>query len=68
MYERSLLRPHAASVDHAPVEYITLAVVRKCGFKKEGFKRATLMEVPGLGHAPPAAEPFDKALEFVEKR
>ena len=38
------------------------------GFKKEGFKRAALMEVAGLGHAPPPADRFDKALEFVDQR
>lgn len=38
------------------------------GFKKEGFKRAELIVVPGLGHAPPPADAFDKALEFVDKR
>ena len=26
------------------------------GFKKEGFKRALLLEVPGLAHSPPAAD------------
>jgi poly(3-hydroxybutyrate) depolymerase len=38
------------------------------GFKKEGFKRATVMEVAGLGHAPPPAGQFDKALEFVDRK
>jgi hypothetical protein len=42
--------------------------VFESGFKKEGFKRALLMEVPGLGHAPPPADAFEKALEFVDKR
>jgi hypothetical protein len=36
------------------------------GFKKEGFKRATLIEVPGLGHAPPAPEILDQALQFLD--
>lgn len=37
------------------------------GFKKEGFKYAMLMEVPGLGHAPPSAEWFDKGLDYLDK-
>lgn len=37
------------------------------GFKKEGFKFAKLLEVPGLGHAPPAADWFDKGLEYLDK-
>jgi len=36
------------------------------GFKKEGFKKATLIEVPGLGHAPPAAEVLEQALQFLD--
>jgi poly(3-hydroxybutyrate) depolymerase len=36
------------------------------GFKKEGFKKATLIEVPGLGHAPPAPEVLEQALQFVD--
>ena len=38
------------------------------GFQKEGFKKVRLVEVPGLGHAPPPAEPFEKALEFLDAR
>jgi hypothetical protein len=37
------------------------------GFKKEGFKMAKLLEVPGLAHAPPSADWFDKGLEFLDK-
>jgi len=37
------------------------------GFKKEGFKNAKLLEVPGLSHAPPPADWFDKGLEFLDK-
>jgi dienelactone hydrolase len=36
------------------------------GFKKEGFKSAKLLEVPGLSHAPPAADWFEKGLEFLD--
>jgi predicted esterase len=36
------------------------------GFRKQGFKRASLVEVPGLGHAPPPPEWFEKALEFLD--
>ncbi|MBI3856883.1 MAG: hypothetical protein HY293_14445 [Planctomycetes bacterium] len=36
------------------------------GFKKEGFKHALLMEVPGMGHSPPPAEWFDKGLDFLD--
>lgn len=36
------------------------------GFKKEGFKHATVMEVPGMGHSPPPAEWFDKGLDFLD--
>ena len=36
------------------------------GFRKEGFRRATLIEVPGLGHAPPAAEVLEQALQFLD--
>ncbi|HLY11385.1 MAG TPA: PHB depolymerase family esterase [Planctomycetota bacterium] len=36
------------------------------GFKKEGFKHALLMEVPGMGHSPPPAESFDKGLDFLD--
>jgi len=36
------------------------------GFKKEGFKHAMVMEVPGMGHAPPPPEWFDKGLDFLD--
>ena len=39
---------------------------RRC-FKKEGFKFAKLLEVPGMGHSAPPAEWFDKGLEFLDK-
>ena len=41
--------------------------VHELGFKKEGFKRALLLEVPGLGHAPPAADWLEKGLDFLDK-
>ncbi len=37
------------------------------GFKKEGFKHAMVLEVPGHGHAPPPADWLDKGLEFLDK-
>jgi hypothetical protein len=37
------------------------------GFKKEGFKFAKLLEVPGLSHAPCPAEWLDKGLDFLDK-
>jgi predicted esterase len=37
------------------------------GFKKEGFKNAKLLEVPGMGHSPAPAEWLDKGLEFLDK-
>jgi predicted esterase len=37
------------------------------GFKKEGFKFAKLLEVPGMGHSPPPAEWFEKGLDFLDK-
>jgi len=36
------------------------------GFKKEGFKHATILEVPGMGHSPPPAEWFEKGLDFLD--
>lgn len=40
--------------------------VYELGFKKEGFKHALLLEVPGLGHQPPSAEWFEKGLDFLD--
>jgi len=40
--------------------------VYEYGFKKEGFKHATVLEVPGMGHATPPAEWFDKGLNFLD--
>ena len=37
------------------------------GFKKEGFKFAKLLEVPGMGHSAPPAEWFEKGLDFLDK-
>jgi hypothetical protein len=37
------------------------------GFKKEGFKHALLLEVPGLAHAPPPADWLEKGLDFLDK-
>lgn len=36
------------------------------GFRKEGFKHAKVLEVPGMGHAPPPAEWLEKGLEFLD--
>jgi len=36
------------------------------GFKKEGFKHAQVLEVPGMGHRPPPADWFDKGLNFLD--
>jgi len=36
------------------------------GFKKEGFKHAMVLEVPGMGHATPPVEWFDKGLNFLD--
>ena len=38
------------------------------GFKKEGFARAELLVVPGLGHAPPSPADFAKALDVLDRR
>jgi hypothetical protein len=37
------------------------------GFKKEGFKFAKVLEVPGMGHSPPAPEWLEKGLDFLDK-
>jgi hypothetical protein len=37
------------------------------GFKKEGFKFAKLLEVPGMSHSPCPAEWLDKGLDFLDK-
>ena len=37
------------------------------GFKKEGFKFAKLLEVPGMNHSTPPAEWFEKGLDFLDK-
>jgi dienelactone hydrolase len=36
------------------------------GYKAEGFKHATVLEVPGMSHATPPAEWFDKGLNFLD--
>jgi predicted esterase len=41
--------------------------VHEQGFKKEGFRRVLLLEVPGLGHAPPAADWFEKGIDFLDR-
>lgn len=41
--------------------------VYEFGFKKEGFKRVQVFEVPGLGHAPPPPEWFSKGLAFLDQ-
>ncbi|HLY10834.1 MAG TPA: hypothetical protein VKW04_16145 [Planctomycetota bacterium] len=40
--------------------------VYEFGFKKEGFKHAMVLEVPGMGHATPPADWFDKGLNFLD--
>jgi predicted esterase len=40
--------------------------VYESGFLKEGFKHVTVLEVPGMGHATPPAEWFDKGLNFLD--
>src|SRR5262245_415207 len=37
------------------------------GFKKEGFKNAKLIEVPGMSHSPAPADWLDKGLDFLDK-
>ena len=37
------------------------------GFKKEGFKNAKLIEVPGMAHSPCPAEWLEKGLDFLDK-
>jgi predicted esterase len=41
--------------------------VYESGFKKEGFKHALLLEVPGMGHSPPPPDWFEKGLDFLDK-
>ncbi len=41
--------------------------VYELGFKKEGFKHAMVLEVPGMGHTSPPAESLDKGLDFLDK-
>lgn len=36
-------------------------------YKGQGFKHVTYLEQPGLGHAMPAAEWFEKGLDFVDQ-
>jgi hypothetical protein len=42
--------------------------VHDLGFRKEGFKKTLLLEVPGLAHGPPPAEWLDRGLEFLDRR
>lgn len=37
------------------------------GFRKQGFRHALLLEVPGMKHAPPPAEWLEKGLEFLDR-
>jgi len=41
-------------------------VYYELGFKRDGFQRVTYIEVPGMGHQPPNAEWFEKALKAME--
>ena len=41
--------------------------VFELGFRKEGFKHALLLEVPGLGHAPPPGEWLQKGLAYLDR-
>jgi len=36
------------------------------GFKADEFKHVELYDVPGLGHAPPGAEWFERAIDFLD--
>ena len=45
----------------------TQAIYEK-GFKLDGFKHATYLEVPAMGHQLPPAEWFQKAVEAVDQR
>ncbi len=44
----------------------TLGVLEN-GFKKEGFANAQVFDIPGQGHAPPAAEWLKKALDYLDE-
>lgn len=37
------------------------------GFKKEGFRNAKLLEIPGMAHSPAPADWLDQGLEFLDK-
>lgn len=41
--------------------------VHENGFTKEGFENVRLMDIPGQGHAPPAAEWLRKGIEFLDE-
>lgn len=41
--------------------------VHENGFKKEGFANVKLMDIPGQGHSPPAAEWLRKGIEFLDE-
>ena len=36
------------------------------GFRKQRFQFATVIEVPGMKHAPPPPEWLDKGLKFLD--
>lgn len=38
------------------------------GFKPDGYKHVIYLEVPGMGHQPPPAEWFGKALDFLDAK
>ncbi len=37
------------------------------GFRKEGFRHVKLIDVPGQGHKPPAAEWLEQAIDFLDE-